>query len=406
MGRTLHKLSARFVATVTKPGLVSDGAGLYLQIDKGGSKSWSFVFYERGKRRQMGLGGLTSVPLALARERAAECRKAVATGADPIAERRAAANATPSFGEFADEFLKSKSPGWRNAKHRAQWAMTLREYAAPLRQGPVNEIDTPAVLAVLQPLWLSRPETASRLRGRIENVLDAARAAGHRTGENPARWRGHLDKLLPAPQKLSRGHHKAMSYEAMPEFMAALRERPGLASLAMELLVLTASRSSEALGARWDEVDLAAATWTVPASRMKSNRPHRVPLSDRALEILAEARQLGDGGDFIFSGQKRGRPLSSMALAMLLRRMAIADATPHGMRSSFRDWGGDKTSFSREVAEAALAHAVGDETERAYRRSDALAKRRELMAAWSNYCGSTPGESDNVVAGKFGSARS
>jgi integrase len=262
--------------------------------------------------------------------------------------------------------------------------MTLETYAAPLRSRPVDQIDTEAVLAVLKPIWLEKPETASRLRGRIEAVLDAAKAQGHRMGENPAAWRGHLSHLLPTRQKLSRGHHAAMAYDDVPAFVARLRERDALAAMALELCILTATRSGEVLGARWSEIDTAKKVWTISAARMKAGRAHRVPLSDRALSILeklAEAKT----GKFVFPGDRDDRPLSNMTMAMLMRRMKVAGVTVHGFRSAFRDWAGNETHFPREVAEAALAHVVGDKAEQAYRRSDALEKRRALMAAWASY---------------------
>lgn len=376
-----------------KPGRHSDGAGLYLVVDPSGAKRWVFLYRRHGRLHEMGLGPLHTVTLADARRRAAEYRKMRLDGGDPISARKSAAVGVPTFGDFADRFLKAKGPGWRNDKHRRQWEMTLREYAAPLRRLAVDAIATEDVLSVIKPLWTRAPETASRLRGRIEKILDAARAAGHRSGENPARWKGHLDQLLHKRQRLTRGHHAAMAYADVPAFIEALQARPSVASLALEFTILTAARSGEALGARWEEVDLDQKLWTVPKDRMKAAREHRVPLGDRALEILADAKKLRthDGG-FVFPGQRPRRPLSNMALAMLLRRMKVEDVTVHGFRSAFRDWAGDKTTFPREVAEAALAHAVGDETELAYRRSDALEKRRRLMDAWSGFCDSTPGK--------------
>jgi integrase len=385
MARQVNKLSARTVATLTKPGRHSDGGGLYLVVERSGSRRWAFLFRQNGRLREMGLGGLNSVPLATAREVAADCRRTLAGGGDPIAARKGASISTPTFGAFADQFLEAKGPGWRNEKHRAQWKMTLEVYAAPMRRKPIDAITTEDVLGVLKPIWTEKPETASRLRGRIEAVLDAARAAGHRTGENPARWKGHLAQLLSKRQKLTRGHHAALPYAEVPDFVARLHEQTGVATLALEFTILTAARSGEALGARWSEIDYDEKLWTVPAGRMKGSREHRVPLSNTALAVLAKARKL-QTDDYLFPGQKRGRPLSGMSMEMLLRRMKAEDVTVHGFRSSFRDWAGDRTSFPREVAEAALAHAIGDETEAAYRRSDALSKRRKLMDAWAAYC--------------------
>ena len=299
-----------------------------------------------------------------------------------------------TFGDTADALLESMSPSWRNAKHRAQWAMTLRVYCASLTNTPVGNVTTDEVLRVLKPLWATKAETASRLRGRIERVLDFAKARGMRSGENPARWRGHLDALLPKRQKLTRGHHKAMPFADVPEFMTALRDMGGIASKALAFAILTAARSGEVLGARWEEIELNAKVWTVPAARIKAGREHRVPLSKRALAILAELAKLRLN-DFVFPGLKLGSPLSAMALEAVLRR-ANVDVTVHGFRSAFRDWAGERTAFPREVAEAALAHLVGDEVERAYRRGDTLEKRRKLMDSWASFCAASAGL--NVVA--------
>jgi integrase len=340
-----------------------------------------FMWKVAGKRREMGLGSLRDVPLAKARERAAEARQKLAEGLNPIAARDKPKVMT--FGEAADALIESMSSSWRNEKHCAQWKMTLTVYCAPLRSKPVTEIGTEDVLKVLQPLWTTKPETASRLRGRIERVFDFARAQGHGPGENPARWRGHLEAVLPKRAKLTRGHHKAMPFDEVPEFMVALREREGIAARALEFAILTAARSGEVFGASWDEFDLEARVWTVPAARMKAGRAHRVPLSARAVEILREMEQRRLS-ELVFPGTKPGRPLSVMALEMVLRRMKV-DVTVHGFRSAFRDWAGERTHFPREVAEAALAHLVGDAVERAYRRGDALEKRRKLMDAWASF---------------------
>ena len=265
---------------------------------------------------------------------------------------------------------------------------TLATYAAPLRTMPVDTVSTDDVLSVLKPIWTEKPETASRVRGRIEKVLDAAKAKGFRAGENPARWRGHLDHLLPRPSKLTRGHHAAMPYEEVPAFIASLRERDALAAVALELCILTAARSGELLGMRWDEIDLQNAVWSLPAGRMKAGRPHRVPLSTRAVAILRKLEK-SKRGEFVFAGHAPGRPLSNMAMDMLLRRMNV-DVTVHGFRSSFRDWAGNETPSPREVVETALAHVIGDKAEQAYRRSDALEKRRKLMEAWAAYCTADP----------------
>jgi integrase len=279
-------------------------------------------------------------------------------------------------------------PSWRNGKHAAQWKMTLEQYAAPLRRVPVNKITTDDVLSVLKPLWNTKAETASRLRGRIERVLDAAKAQGLRSGENPARWRGHLDQLLPRRQQLARGHHAAMNYADVPILTQNLQAREGTAARALEFAILTAARSGEVLGARWHEFDLDKGLWTVPATRMKAGREHRVPLPQRALKII---KALGEDrhGDFVFPGQKERSPLSAMALEMVLRRMRIEHATVHGFRSAFRDWAAERTTFSNEVCEAALAHVIENKAEAAYRRGDLFEKRRKLMEAWDAYCAAT-----------------
>ena len=383
MARHLHQLSARTLSTLTAPGRHADGGGLYLSISPRGARSWVFMWKVAGKRREMGLGSLRDVTLAQARQKAAEARQKVAAGLDPLATRDKLQ--VMSFGEAADALIESMSSSWRNEKHRGQWRMTLTAYCAPIRAQSVAAVSTDDVLRILKPLWTTKPETASRLRGRIERVLDFARARGQRSGENPARWRGHLDALLPRRAKLTRGHHKAMPFEAVPAFMAALRERAGVAPRALEFAILTAARSGEVLGARWEEINLEAGVWTVPASRMKAGREHRVPLPARAVEVLREMEGVRQSA-YVFPGSKAGRPLSVMALEMVLRRMQ-GDATVHGSRSAFRGWAGERTSFPREVAEAALAHLVGDEVERAYRRGDALEKRRELMEVWASFLG-------------------
>ncbi len=382
-------MSARTVEALTKPGRHSDGGGLYLSVSGDGRRRWVFLYTWRGKLREAGLGSAAKggVPLKAAREKAAEGRSLVKAGHDPIAEwNKPEAEDVPTFGGAADTFLEAHKGEWRNEKHKAQWSMTLTHYCESIRDTPVDQIDTEAVLSVLQPLWTRAPETASRLRGRIEAVLDAARARGFigRNEANPARWRGHLDKLLPKRAKLTRGHHAAMPYADVPTFIAELRRRPATAARALEFCILTATRSGEALAARWDEIDFATEVWTVPARRTKAGRDHRVPLSDRALAILREM-DAARTGEHVFPGQRPNQPLSGMAFEMLLRR-AKTPYTAHGFRSSFRDWAGNETQFPRELSEHALAHVIGDKAEQAYRRSDALMRRRELMDAWARYC--------------------
>jgi integrase len=386
MSRTLNRLSARFVQTVSEAGRYSDGGNLYLSVSPNGGRRWVFMFRWRGKIREMGLGSAREITLARAREKAAEARRVLAEGVNPM-EARASERRIPSFGEACDAFIAVMEPSWRNQKHAAQWRMTLEHYARPLRSIAVDAITTDDLLGVLQPIWQTKPETASRVRGRIEAVLDAARAKGHRTAENCARWRGHLDKLLPPRKKLSRGHHAAMPYAEVGAFVAKLREVSTVSNLALEFTILTAARSGEVMGATWDEIDFDGRLWVIPAERMKGGREHRVPLTARMLEILQtrkadlEERQ----GGFVFPGTKAGQGLSVMALAMAMRRAGAGSYTPHGFRSAFRDWCGDETGFPREVAEAALAHSIRDATEAAYRRATALEKRRSLMTAWDAY---------------------
>jgi integrase len=386
------KLTARKIETA-KPGKYSDGGNLYLVVSPSDSRKWVFRFTWRGKAREMGLGTPATVCLADAREKAADARRMVAQGLDPIHERKRTGG-VPTFGEMADQVREALVTGFRNEKHKAQWKMTLETYAGPLRNKPVDTIMTDDVLAVLKPIWTTKAETASRLRGRIEKVLDAAKAKGFRDGENPARWRGHLDHLLPKRPNLARGHHAAMPYEEVAGFIGKLRESEALAAQALELCILTAARSGEILGMRWAEVDLDKKIWTVPANRMKAGREHRVPLSPRAVSILRRLHQ-SKSGDFVFPGQARNKPLSNMAMDKVLRRMKIENVTVHGFRSSFRDWAGNVSSFPREVMETALAHVIGDKAEQAYRRSDALEKRRKLMDEWGAYC--EPKRLNNVV---------
>jgi integrase len=328
--------------------------------------------------------------LAKARTLAAQCRSDLADGLDPIAAREARRKlqrGVATFGKCADDFLAAKEAAWRNATHRHQWRRALTEETAALRSKPVDKVSTEDILGVLQPLWQSKHETATRLRARIEAVLDSARARGHLLPNtaNPARWRGHLDKLLPPRRKnRERRHHPAMAFAEVPAFISRLRERQAVAALALEFIILTAARTGETLGARWPEFDMKAKVWTVPAERMKRGVEHRVPLCQRAIEILNAMAKVARS-DLVFPAYRSDRPMSDMACNMLLRRLKVKAATTHGFRSSFRDWAGELTSFPREIAEAALAHAVGDDTEQAYRRGDALEKRRKLMDAWAQY---------------------
>lgn len=375
-----------------KPGRHADGGGLYLVVEPSGSARWAFIFRWRdnpgrpgaGRLREMGLGSLGAVTLRRAREKATAARASLADGVDPIAARKAVAG-IPTFGEVADEVVAVKAAETDSKASVARLKRALEVYAAELRPLRVDSVDTAAVLAVLRPIWLTKSETAHKARGLIEAVLNAAKAKGYRSGENPAAWRGHLDHLLPRQSKAGRGHHAAMARGDLPAFMVALRQREAISALALEFLILTASRMSEVTGATWSEIDLDQKVWNRPAERMKNRRAHRVPLSPRAVEIL-EKVAAGRTGDFVFPGAGDGRSLSGGAFDALVRRMGVEGITTHGFRSTFRDWAGEETTFPRELAEEALAHTVGDQTERAYRRGDALEKRRALMDAWARYC--------------------
>ena len=376
-------LNARQVETLKAPGRHADGGNLYLNVTTTGAKSWVFMWTREGRQREMGLGPARDVSLVEARDLAAKHRRTIRDGGDPL-ELRKTEVAKPTFGVYAEEHIKRMEAGWRNPKHRAQWRSTLKTYAAALKDMPIDQVATADVLGVLKPIWSTKPETASRVRGRIEAVLDAAKAAGLRTGDNPAAWRGHLDNLLPKRASLSRGHHAAMPIDETPGFLAKLREAKGVSPRALEFTILTAARSGEVLGARWIEIDVERRLWTVPPERMKGGREHRVPLTDRAVAILAEMATIRLG-DFVFPGSKLDAPLSNMALAMTLRRLDRAEVTAHGFRSTFRDWASERTSTPHEVCEMALAHAVADKTEAAYRRGDLFDKRRALMTAWASF---------------------
>jgi integrase len=397
MARLINRLNARQVDLASVPGRYGDGAGLHLVVGTNRRKQWVFRYRLNGARRDMGLGaaGKGGVSLAHARVLAADARKHLAEGRDPLRERvngQAAERAAraksrvPTFGVLADEVVSALEAGWRNPKHRAQWRMTLQTYCAPLRGRRVDEIGTDDVVAVLKPIWLSKPETATRVRGRIEKVLDAAMARGHRQTANPARWRGHLDHLLPARPKISPRHHPAMPWQSVQSFVPALQAREGIAVRAVEFLLLTAARSGEVRSARWQEIDFAAKLWVIPGTRMKAGREHRVPLTERCIELLRFVRPLARPDGLVFPGARPGRPLSDMSLSAVLKRMELGEVTPHGFRSSFRDWAGETTEFPREIVEAALAHVVGGPVERAYRRGDALERRRVVMEAWADFC--------------------
>lgn len=409
MTRQIGRLSALKVSRAKEPGMYPDGAGLYLQVSRAGTKSWIFRYTLNGRPREMGLGPLGIVNLADAREQATEARRLKLDGVDPIDARKAsldaarvAAATAVTFKDAAERYIDAHAPGWRNAKHAAQWRATLATYAYPIfGAAAVQAVDTGMVLKVLEPIWTKKPETASRVRGRIEAVLDWAKARGYRKGDNPARWRGHMENLLPAKSKVRRvQHHPALPYVEVASFVAALREQPGTAARALELVILTAARTSEAIEATWAEIDFDAAAWTVPAERTKTRKEHRIPLAPAAVALLrgqqTAQREAGYKGDFVFPGDKPGRALSNMAMLALLRRMGRDDFTVHGLRSTFRDWTAERTNYPREVAEQALAHAIPDKVEAAYRRGDLFEKRRRLMQDWAKFT-AAPQKAGEVV---------
>jgi integrase len=408
MARAIEKLTALRVEKEKRPGIYGDGGGLYLRVTGEGAKNWVFRFMLNGRARWMGMGPLHTVSLAEARKRAGEHRLRRHDGIDPIEARRTerlksrleAAKAI-TFKQCSEDYIKAHRAGWRNGKHAAQWEATLATYAEPVIGNlSVQAIDTGLVLKVLEPIWTTKPETATRVRGRLEKILDFAKGRGYRApGENPARWRGHLDSMLPARGKVRKvEHHAALPYSELPGFLIGLREQEGVAARALEFTILTAARTGEVIGARWSEIDLINTTWTVPARRMKAGREHRVPLSARALAILGEMQAHCSADDgFVFPGGKPGKPLSNMVFLMLLRRMGRGDLTAHGFRSTFRDWVAERTNFPAEVAEMALAHAVESKVEAAYRRGDMFDKRRRLMDAWADFCTRAPAEHGRVV---------
>jgi len=417
MPKKLTKALTPLQVKNAKPGRHTDGEGLHLLVKKSGARSWVYRFMLNGKARDVGLSqcpesievlqktGAKELTLSQARDVAAIYRMKVKAGIDPLAARQDAAAmaeadkkarlaASVTFRAIAETYIAMKEGSWRNPKHRQQWRNTLDTYAFPIiGDMAVGDVETSHVLAILESIWKEKPETASRVRGRIEAILDAAKVRGYRHGENPARWRGHLAQILPARTRLSRGHHKAAPYDAVPDIMMAMRKRKAVAALALEFTILTAGRTGEVLGARWAEFDLGKAVWTVPADRMKAGKEHRVPLSTQAMEVLRQTQQLKS--DRVFPGA-RDRQMSGMAMSMLLRRMKV-DATVHGFRSSFRDWAAECTGYPHEVCEMALAHTIGNKAEAAYRRGDLFEKRRGLMEEWCQYCLGTRPEFGQIV---------
>lgn len=414
MGSGRNKLSAAKVTKCSRPGYLLDGAGLYLQVASRTpkkpdeqkrtpadevTKSWTFRYRDRvtTKLRELGLGPFPDVSLEEARGKAAELRAVLRDGRDPKAERdrkraawKAEAAKGMTFDQAAATCIADKRSGWKNKKHADQWTNTLATYASPVIGSlPVAAIDLPLIRKVLDPIWTTKNETASRVRQRIESVLAWATVSGYRTGDNPARWRGYLDQLLPKSSKVQNTeHHPALPYSEIGEFLSALHTQKGIAALAMEFVILTATRTGEVIGACWDEMDLEKMIWTVPAERMKADKEHTVPLSERAVAILKELDRTKTG-QYVFPGGKPETPLSNMAMNATLKRMKRTNITVHGFRSTFRDWAGETTNFPREIIEHALAHQLKDKAEAAYARGTAIEKRRKLMEAWAEYCFTT-----------------
>lgn len=407
MARGIQKLSALQVDRSKKPGYYADGGGLYLQVTTAGTKSWLFRFMLVGRAREMGLGPLHTISLAEARLKASDCRKQLLEGIDPIEARKAARNVAQltaaksiSFDKCAEAYILAHRAGWKNAKHADQWKNTLRDYVSPVFGSiPVASVDITLVMKALErdQLWTTKAETASRLRGRIESIIDWATVRGYRQGENPARWKGHLDQLLPARSKVAKvEHHAALPYVEIGAFIKALRELDGVSAKGLEFAILNATRTSETLNATWKEIDMETGVWIIPPERMKAGKEHRIPLSARALEILKAMHEIKQS-DYVFPGVRAKKPLSNMALLMTLRRMDRNDLTAHGFRSTFRDWAAEMTAYPHEVAEMALAHAVGDKVEAAYRRGDLFEKRRRIMEDWAKYCNAPSAKPGEVI---------
>ena len=410
MRRGINRLRPLQIERFKGPGKLSDGNGLYLVVGLNGSRTWVFRYTRQGQAVELGLGAVASVPVKQARAAAADLRGALAAGEDPRAHRARQRQLVAlkharsvTFEKAAEQYIEANKAGWRNAKHGAQWTATLKRYAYPVfGNSAVADVTVADVLRVLLPIWSTKPETASRLRGRIEAVLDYGRVHGWREGENPARWKGGLEMTLPARGKVRRiKHHAAMPYVEVPALLKTLAVADGVAPLALRFVILTAIRTGEAIGARWSEFDTAARLWTIPADRMKAGREHRVPLSDQACEVL---EQLPRMSEWVFPGRKAKTGLSNMSLLQTLRRIDKGDVTTHGFRSSFRDWAAEQTAFPREVIESALAHTIGSQVELAYLRSDLLEKRRALMAAWGRHCAGLP-EASQVLELRAGRRR-
>lgn len=389
-----EKLTPLAIKNLKKPGYHGDGGGLWLQISPTGAKSWVFRYMLNGKAREMGLGSLLARPLADARGKAGEYRQQLADGIDPLEKRKAERMAddlkaarAKTFDECCKDYIAAHEAGWKNGKHAAQWRATLDTYASPVvGKLEVAMVDTALVMKVLEPIWKEKTETASRLRGRIESVLGWATVRGFRQGDNPARWKGHLANLLPAPSKVAIvKHHAALDFHEVGAFVQELKQQQGMGARALEFAILTAARSGEVRGATWAEINLDEAVWTVPEARMKAGKEHRVPLSSAAVNLLRALPRTDDNG-LVFPAP-RGGMLSDMTLTAVLRRMGRSDITAHGFRSAFRDWAGETTAYPREVIEHALAHQLRDKAEAAYARGTLFEKRRRLMAVWARHCG-------------------
>lgn len=398
MAKKALGLTARGVETMKRPGLYADGHGLYLQVSATGAKSWIFRYVSpagetKGRRRDMGLGSIRFMGLADARRKAQDLSGQLQEGTDPLEARKAQATALALeaakaifFRDCATAYIAAMAAGWKNAKHRSQWDTTLETYAFPfIGDLPVDRIDTGLVLKVLEPIWSTKIETASRLRGRLEAILNYAKVRGYRAGENPARWKGHLDHILPAKGDVANvRHHASLPYAEMPSFWPKLQAQDGLGARALELCILTATRTGDVLGARWQELDLEARIWSIPGERMKAGQDHRIPLAAPTLALLRKLAAIRRG-ELVFPAFRAERQLSNMSMAMVLRRMKL-DVTPHGFRSTFRTWVAEQTSFPHEVAEAALAHTQSSKVVAAYQRGDLFAKRARLMEAWAAFC--------------------
>jgi integrase len=401
----MGSLSAKKIEHLKKVGYHADGDNLYLQVTSSNAKSWIFRFSFDGKRREMGIGPYPEISLEKARESAIELRRLVKAGTDPIEQRkadqaakRAERNNAVTFAYCAKQYIESHRHGWKNPKHAQQWANTLEQYAYPvIGETIIKDVDTALIMRVLQPIWLAKNETAGRLRGRLENILDWAAVQGFRAVENPARWKGHLDNLLASPGKVQKNNHfKALPYAEINTLMLALRANGSVSAKALEFLILTAARTGEIIGAKWDEIDFDNQLWIVPADRMKAGREHRIPLSSRAFDIVREMQALKTN-DAIFPGRSKGGFLSNAAMDKLLQQTLGIDATVHGMRSTFRDWASERTAYPHEVCEMALAHTIRNQAEAAYRRGDLIEKRRNLMEDWLKFCEAAADTSGAVI---------